>query len=690
MKVTEPNVDNSKTNMPATNWHGDEYYFGMHYDLHASEEETELGARVDNKTLIPMLKLMQPDWIQTDCKGHAGYTSWFSEAEHATISPGIVHDALLGWRNATLKLGIKLHCHYSGVWDAAAGRKHPEWCMVDKNGHPLDGSDTGQPTEDNVSVRQGIMSFHGDYQSQLMLPQFYELIDRYQVDGFWIDGEIWATHADYSDASKTAFLQKTGINHIPESPDDPDWFAWMQFNRDSFHAYVTRYTEAVHAHKEEVLVCSNWLQTFRHPGEPKVPTDWISGDNHWVFSLDASRCEARFISTRKKRWDIMLWSFYKTGSLYDQTLPWSEKPVEMLQQEAAVTLALGGSVQIYLSGGNVRNGQLAHWRMARTGQVGEFVKKRRDICQHTKTIPQVAILHSEHHYYADATVPFPFWEHNAQPVEGATTALLECHFGVDVLDEWALLDAIETFPIVVVPERHNLSDAMVDSLKTYVENGGTLLLTGAKSFVRFGAQFIGATVAKTAENQTYYFPSGDGMIPIYSENWVMLKPTTAHAYRNIALSTLTDDRLTDFPCAVVNTFGKGRVIFIPTDFFAFFHRARYAMLRNFIKDMLNSIISPLPIRMTAPTGVDMVLRQKDTQTIIHLLNLTSGLPNSPRAGEIDEIPPLGAIHLEVDLPQTPERVELAFEEYSMSWNYADGVLFIDVAAVHIHSAIVID
>ena len=71
-----------------------------------------------------------------------------------------------------------------------------------------------------------------------------------------------------------------------------------------------RYCDAVHRHKPGVLVCSNWLQTLHDPGEPKVPTDWISGDNTAVWGLDNCRCEARFISTRGKPWDIMMWCFY--------------------------------------------------------------------------------------------------------------------------------------------------------------------------------------------------------------------------------------------------------------------------------------------------------------------------------------------------------------------------------------------
>jgi len=80
----------------------------------------------------------------------------------------------------------------------------------------------------------------------------------------------------------------------------------------------------------------------------------------------------------------------------DPTSPWTVKPVQMLQQEAAVTLALGGALQIYEPGGAARNGQMADWRVKRVSQLGKFVKARQALCQDTETIAQVAVLHSEH------------------------------------------------------------------------------------------------------------------------------------------------------------------------------------------------------------------------------------------------------------------------------------------------------
>jgi hypothetical protein len=35
-------------------WHGKKRYFGLHYDLHAGPNDTELGVRANDKYLVPM------------------------------------------------------------------------------------------------------------------------------------------------------------------------------------------------------------------------------------------------------------------------------------------------------------------------------------------------------------------------------------------------------------------------------------------------------------------------------------------------------------------------------------------------------------------------------------------------------------------------------------------------------------
>src|SRR5208283_5375769 len=92
------------------NWH-DNAFFGIHYDLHANAKDTELGRELTPEHLRERLLRTRPDWVQTDCKGHPGYTSWPTSV--GSTSPGVVKDSLRIYRDVTRELGIKLGVHYS-------------------------------------------------------------------------------------------------------------------------------------------------------------------------------------------------------------------------------------------------------------------------------------------------------------------------------------------------------------------------------------------------------------------------------------------------------------------------------------------------------------------------------------------------------------------------------------------------
>ena len=666
-------------------WHGKHFYFGLHYDLHANENDTELGTRCDESELVPMLKLMNPDFVQTDCKGHAGYTSWFSKVADASVPPKLTKDALKQWRAATNKLGLPLHCHYSGIWDRAAGAKHPEWCVV-----PAKDPDTDMPVSQDLKVPTNEkMCPRSPYLEELMIPQMLELIDRYEVDGFWVDGDMWAVEPCYCERCCRAFAQETGIENPPIEPTDPNWPLWWNFTRESFEAYVTRYCEAVHQHKKGVLVCSNWLQTFKHPGKPSVPTDWISGDNTPVYGLDGSRCEARFLSTRGKHWDIMLWCFY-FNRWRDPSAPHCIKPVQMLQQEAAVLLSFGGSVQVYETPGGLRDGRLVPWRQERLRKVGQFVQKRRTLCQDAETIPQVAVLHSEQHLRRTISGRNLMWDADVSPVQGAVFSLLENHFGVDILDEWALLPRLSEFPVVVVPEQHAMSDEMVEALKDYVERGGKLLISGAESFDRFGESFLGVTKGKLVEKTTYHVPAGDGAVPLFSDPWRLVTPGTAKPIGQIGTTPLLDDRLLPHFAATINRVGKGAVTYLPCNLFRDFERNHYPLTRVFVGEIVRKLTGRLDISVKAPICVDVALRKKGTRKIIHLVNRASGIPNQPNDGAVDEIPTVGPIIITMKAAEEPRKVHLAFEKGEIAWNYGSGKLTITVPSVHIHAAVVVE
>lgn len=651
-------------------------YFGFHYDLHAHDDDTRLGLRCRPAELMAELQRMGPDFVQTDCKGHAGYTSWFSRTPTASVPARLRKDALKQWREATRQLGLPLHCHYSGIWDTAAWEKHPDWRAV-------------PPGKDLPKHYRGKMCPRGPYLQKLMIPQMTELIDRYDVDGFWIDGDIWGVAPCYCPRCRGAYRTQHGKNP-PKKTTEPDWPDWWRFTLESFIEYVRTYTAAVHDHAPDVRVCSNWLHTFRCPGSDTSGTDFISGDNSSIGGLDQSRCEARYIASHRRPWDIMLWAFYfVTGQLGKPEHPPTFKPLQMLQQEAAVILSLGGGVQVY-DHPRVRDGRLVPWHQERMGQLGRFVKARRKLCGRSETLPQVAVLHSEEHLRSTTRGESLMFSADLTGPEGATYALLENHYGADLLDEVQMLQRLDDYPVVVAPNRNAMSETLVDALKDYVQQGGRLLLTGADAWDRFGGRFLGVRKGRVEENTTFYLPHDDERFPAFSAAWRLTTPTTAEGLGLLGKSNFPDSELLPHPPATLRRVGKGRILYVPFDLFGDFQRNRTPATAGWVGELMRKLAGRRPIEIDAPTCIDVALRRQPDRTIIHLVNRATGLPRSLHDRAVDEIPCVGPIRITLRTAQKPRRLHLAFEKGKLASKRNAKTLLIELDRVHIHAAVVIE
>lgn len=657
-------------------WWRADVAFGLHYDLHAGPQDTDIGTHVKLEELTPDLGLMAPQWIQTDCKGGAGMTSWPSKTPGATVSPGVKGDALRGWVQAARKLGVPIHGHYAGLDDQAAWEKNPSWRVVP---NPL----TPEANGYRLCPRS-------EYTDSLMIPQLIEAVEQYGLNGFWVDGPIAAYQFCYCHRCCDAFRQQTGIAQPPQETSDPNWLKWVTFHRTTLEEFVTHYVNAVHERCPNVLICDNYLHTYRHPGEPVVPTDWISGDV-WQ-DLDEIRCEARFMATRGRPWDIMSWAFDKPrqADRSSNEIPWEIKSVARLEQEASVALCLGGHFQIYETT-NLRDGRLVPWRMERLGKVGDFFKERQELCVDSEPIRQVAVLHSEYHQRSQP-VSNLFWGYDLHGIRGALFSLLEESLSADLVDEWALKPVLSQYPLVVASEQDNMSNAMVHSLKDYVAKGGRLLVTGAAAYDRFGGEFLGASSQEVLGPETYYIRAGDGSVPIFSPSWRSLQPTSAEAFSSIGRTPLVNAELLSFPPVTVNKVGSGKVAYVPFDLFHFYSRTRYPLVRVFVGAVVRALNAVFPITVQAPPSVDVVQRHKGNAVLIHLLNRNEGMLSS--ANPQGEPPPAGPIVVTAELPVKPSEVRILFEQGKSQWTVTDNpvtkgvTIKVFIPQISIHATVV--
>ncbi len=648
-----------------SNWHEDAF-FGIHYDLHANAEDTSLGKELSVKHLIERWRDIKPDWVQCDCKGHPGYTSWPSNT--GSTSPGVVNDSLALHREATRRLGIKLGMHYSGVYDRRAIELHPEWAAIDAE---------GKRSEISTCRLSG-------YTRELMIPQFMEIIQEYDVDGFWVDGDNWCATPCWCDACRAEFEKRTGVKNIPQNENDENWHEWLNFHRDLFTEYVTEYASAVFREKPDCLVCSNWMYSLRQPEPVKAPVDYLSGDYSPNWGSQRAALEGRFLDSRNKTWDLMVWG--KTKNHIRKDTHYNMKSSEHLCQEVSEVVALGGALMIYVI--PQRTGWLNGWEHEIVRKVADFARQRKELCFKSKSLSDAAIGHLSSHFYRHNMPLFNFGEAH-QPIEGAMDALLENHLSTDVIPQDTLRKRLRDYKLFVLPEQTHLDDELVSILEEYAENGGTVLASGAHLSCEhpelFGCEPSGAAMKYPAA-----LPVEDKAFCMCGE-WMPVKTKPGTEPLVYALKSLDPEKdASRNVVATVRRVGKGSIAAIHGPIFKSYFLEHGLLVRKFIGGILKQLsISPL-VKVDAPPYLEIINRKNHGKTIINLINRGATETFSETRFVSEEIEPIRNVSLSIALSEKPKSVTTVPDDEEFKCDYSNGKLEIKLSQVHIHTVIAIE
>ncbi|MBI5093146.1 MAG: hypothetical protein HZB26_11990 [Candidatus Hydrogenedentes bacterium] len=410
----------------------------------------------------------------------------------------------------------------------------------------------------------------------------------------------------------------------------------------------------------------------------KVPLDYLSGDFSPSFGAERACAEARFLAGRRKPWDLMAWSFLTTDEQ-----GWTTKTVPHLCQELSEVLAQGGATFIY----DVpqRSGRLTDWHQDVLAQVAAFCRKRQALCHQTETIPQVAILHSETFFYKNNQPLYNFAWAN-YPIEGALHAVLENGYSADLLNEEALVARMSAYPIVIVPEQEGLPANVIDALKTYVQNGGHLLVSGANTAQEY-PELAGVKIAE-GQHDKAYVPADGGSV-IVPGPWQNV--TLAGATELAPLLKQQDPALDQAgtPAATVNRVGKGVVVAIHGPVFRSYVRAHFPRLRCFIGGALAALDAPAA-KVDGPWWIEMSARKKDTRLLIQLVNRSAAGYTAPNRHMVESVPDAGPFSVSIPLAASPKRCYVAPDEAGLEWSWKDGTLTARIGGLAIHNVLVIE
>ena len=635
-------------------------FFGLHFDLHPQKTDTSLGADITEEIIARLLDRVAPDFVQYDCKGHAGYTGYPTKI--GWPSPGIVKDSLAIWRKITHGRGVGLYIHYSGVWDSVAIEHHPEWARVGPDG----------ATDKNAT------STFGRYVDDLLIPQLKEVTSAYQLDGLWVDGECWAAQLDYSPAAVEAWTKETGLREAPKSREEPHWLEWKQFNRRQFEKYLCHWVDALHAHNPKLQITSNWAYTTFMPKPVVAKLDYLSGDYSPMLSVDRARVEARYLASTGMPWDLMAWGFNNP-----EGLGFTLKTAVQLQQEASSVLMQGGGFQIYYN--PTRSGYLCDEIINAAGEVADFCRARQKVSHKSVSIPQVALLLSSETQFDRSDAVFTPYG-TLDEMEGALHALLELHYSVDILAEHQLQPRLKEYPLVVIPDSYKLSEDFKSAILEYVKGGGSVLLLGEKCARLFeaylGVKLEGKPQTTLAELAT---PAG-----VVSENgvWQNVTVTTAKAvgYR----FPTRDTRKGGEVAATISSWGKGKIGAVYGPVAINYFLSHHPALRSFIGSIASQLFPDPMVRLSGPPCVEVALRRTAAGTLsVHLANL-AGMQVSGRHCVIDYIPKVGPIDIELKVPTQPNRVAWVPDGGRLKWSWSQGVLSVRIPELHIHGVLVVE
>ena len=655
-------------------------FFGLHFDYHGKPMNGIQGAELTEEDIRYLCTTIRPDFIQIDCKGHPGWASYPSEMGNAL--PEFAQDTLALWRRVTREEDVALYLHYSGVYDINYTSKHPEDNTLRADGTYAPGS-----TRPN-----------GQYVNKLLIPQLSEIVEKYAVNGFWIDGECWHVQSDFRPETLKAFEEETGIDlggKLPATKDDPYYEEYRDYNRELFRRYIRHYVDTLHAKFPDLQIASNWAFSDHMPEQVSANVDFLSGDLNPQNSLNSARYAARALAQQNMPWDLMSWNFRWA---VDNTSCCVPKHPNQILQEAASVIALGGAYQNYIM--QFKNGSPNMYEIENMTALRDFVRARQDFCFRGRPMHEAALLLSTCDRLHESSGLYS--RNGYEKCFGMTALLCDIGLSLEIVSEHTLKEICNEFKMIVIPELYyGLEDDVIKLLLDYAKNGGNLVLCG-KNTCKIFAKASGAFevnelpecfdtgilaydngfVDDKPHTKVYYFTANGDKLNYGS----IFKPASI-ASKGVAIANVSDDIRKDGEDLVTTVkYGSGSISAIGFDLGSQYLAAPQYTYRTLIKTLCDSLYTP-KVKIESLCGsIEIVDLMKDGKLMIQLVN-GGGTHADPTSATDDRIYPALDIELSIALDKRPTALILQPEGKALDFDWRGGRAYIKIDRIDIHSII---
>ena len=628
-----------------------ERFAGIHFDFHAKETDKNIGKSFTAGAADSFLQLVKPGFIQIDCKGHPGYSSYPTSV--GNTAPGTSNNLMKMWSDVSKKNNTGLYAHYSGLLDARALKLHPDWAITNAD-----------------SSKENVISPSSNYSDEVMIPQLKELASKYKIDGVWIDGDCWAVKTDYTASLIKAFKTKYPNEGIPTKQGDPHYTYWIELNRECYKRYFSHYVETLHKYSPGFKIINNWAFSAYMPEKADIPVDFLSGDIRGNTPYDAA-FQGRCLAAKGKQWDIMTWSQVSRNSKM------VIKSQRQMTQEAANIIALGGGFQTYWQ--QRRDGSLPSEHFKLMADIIDFCNKRKEFVFKGSIVPQVGLLFSDELWKKILITDHLYAETGLGYFKQVFKIFTDAQYSTDIIMHYDLDKKLASYPAIVVPLWSSLDPAIVQKLINYANNGGNLLVIGANAIKPFASVCnisLTGNVQRTADIKL----SLDSSVTIKTE----IQPATPKGGNVEVIGSITNAASAKYAGATIHRIGKGKIGLIYFDPKNLYGDEHVTMVKEFTAAVFAKMFTNPVVTIKNAPFVEQVVTSKNDHLFIHLINMR-GIESS-----YDNAPKIPAFHIEVMRSAKPSSVVLQPENTNLQYTYRNGKLDIVVPGLDIYSIVQID
>ena len=678
-------------------------YRKLFFDFHSSRHAVGLASGFNAKRWAELLKKANAQAVSVFAKcacGWSYYRGGTFRHVHPQLPDGL--DMVVDQIEALHHSGIKAIGYYATLPSEPLVEIRPEWREVDGDGE---------------SPTTGIC-MHSAAFEEWVIPHVREIVSLHDLDAMFFDG-TFPRDVCYCDACRAKFSSATGGSELPTSPGDENYGAFVAWRLSAFRRIREILCAEIHDLRPEMPVSFNWAYTMRLPEEIPGQVGSLVAD---IFPEDQcfnGSYQAHGWALSGKPFDIMNSAFLRWWG------DWGCKPAVGMQQEVSTILANGGLAWI----GYQMNEkfQVENAVMEELGKALAFVGEREELVKGSSPLTYAAVLRSRYSntcadqpdFYVDETTP-----------RGVHRVMSESMIPYHTVDETILLERMEEFQLIIIPDQRFLSSDLVSALADWVERGGTLVATAfsgtrdqentetGRSVLEplLGVEVTGRYGYSHAYVNTLHDGLDRGTLDMAHmvecpvalvrvtdpevEVWAGLSSVYLRADGQYLLSRSPVGAGLENPAITVKRVGRGHAAYVAAELCHAYQTNNQWNAKLLFANLIRELAPEPPVTVTSDPWLELVPTHRGDDLIVHLVNhhgdrpiqswISRGAEPSPQQYTcVQSVPPIHDVQVKINRPDDPIGVSLEPGGVEPTWSRVGRSIHVQVPRVDIHLAVFI-